>query len=133
MCICNKSPVYTPSIDTSEQYFQNTPRIPVLTTESKATRHLRNIAASCLYYSRSHLPVLWLCVCYPSFLILNIVTRLILLKLKLGYSTLLFKCPDDFHFYWEFKPKSLQLNGYAILCNLASDLIPTSLTPTFLL
>lgn len=68
---------------------------------------LTNSIFSCLYYSDSHLAGLWFHFCHLPYSIFNITTRLIILKLKPDYNTLLLKCSNDSHFQWEFTTKYL--------------------------
>ena len=113
MCLSAKLPAHKPSVILFEHYLQNIFRIPVFTTNSSATSIIRNTIASCLYYSNSHSVGFCFHFCHPSSLVLNTATALVLVNLKPD-----FKCSNDSHFHLQFKPRSLQLIAYAILCKL---------------
>ena len=86
---------------------------------SITTSLIRNTVASCLYYSNSHSAGFWFHFCHPSSLVLNTATALILVNPKPD-----FKCSNDSHFHSQFKPRSLRLIAYAILCKLGLDSFP---------
>lgn len=114
-----KLPAHKPSVILSEHYLQNIFKIPIFTTTSSTTSLIRNTVASCLYYSNSHSAGFWFHFCHPSSLVLNTATALILVNPKPD-----FKCSNDSHFHSQFKPRSLRLIAYAILCKLGLDSFP---------
>lgn len=114
-----KLPAHKPSVIYFEHYLHNIFKIPIFTSASSATSLIRNTVASCLYYPNSHSAGFWFHFCHPSSLVFNTAAALVLVKLKPD-----FKCFNDSHFHSQFKPRSLQLIAYAILCKLGLDSFP---------